>query len=73
VNTALPFQPVNKERNIFQMSKNEIKLMLQIIENLSTYTTDDNYTEMIKDEIRNGIPTFKNDVDTLQNKLKGML
>jgi len=55
------------------MSKNEIKLMLQIIENLSTYTTDDNYTEMIKDEIRNGIPTFKNDVDTLQNKLKGML
>jgi len=55
------------------MSKTEILLMLKVIENLSTYTSDDHYAEMLSDEENAGNLTFDQDVEALETKLKGML
>lgn len=54
-------------------TKEELALMLKVINNLYVYTSDDDQVEMHEDEAAGGMPDFEADVDELAAKLRGMV
>lgn len=56
------------------MPKDEIQLMIKIIENLNIYVSDDDKYEMNDvDMPKDGYLNFKKDVENLYKKLRGIL
>lgn len=48
------------------LTKEQVQLVLEIIENLQVYTTDDHYAEMVNDMDNSGQPNWSDDVLRLQ-------
>jgi len=56
-----------------QFTKTELLLMRQIIANLSTYTTDDHYVEMLDDAASDGQPNLSDEIDALDTKIQTLI
>lgn len=54
------------------MSKEEIQLMIQIIDNLEVYVTDETWVEMEEDMVGEGFTNFSGDMEFLKDKLEAM-